>query len=205
MMYCRLCKACGQRGGSTHGLGERTTGMRIITGTARGRRLITPEGLDVRPTSEKVKEAVFSVIQFEIEGRRILDMFAGSGQLGIEALSRGAASAVFLDAARPSSEIVKKNLELTGLSANARVYTTDAFSFASTCGSVFDIAFLDPPYRNELCVKALAAAAPLMSESGVMICETEVNESLPDAAGDFLKQKSYKYGKTRITVYRKET
>ena len=89
--------------------------MRVITGSARGRRLFTLEGNDVRPTTDRVKEALFSIVQFELEGRKVLDLFAGSGQLGIEALSRGAQSAVFIDRSKKAADIVRKNLELTGL------------------------------------------------------------------------------------------
>ena len=89
--------------------------MRIITGSARGRRLLTLEGEDVRPTTERVKEALFSILQFQIEGRRVLDLFAGSGQLGLEALSRGAREAVFVDAGKEPISIVEKNLANTGL------------------------------------------------------------------------------------------
>ena len=103
--------------------------MRVITGTARGRVLRTLEGEDVRPTTDRVKEAVFSIIQFEIEGRRVLDLFAGSGQLGIEALSRGAASATFVDMSKDSLSTVKYNLEHTKLGDNAKVVQTDALSF----------------------------------------------------------------------------
>ena len=106
--------------------------MRVITGTARGRKLITLEGDDVRPTTDKVKEALFSIIQFEIEGRRILDLFAGSGQLGIEALSRGAKNAVFVDSSKKSVEVVRQNLEATGFSKSAVVLNTDSLAFLRT-------------------------------------------------------------------------
>lgn len=96
--------------------------MRVITGSARGRKLLTLGGEEVRPTPERVKEAVFSVIQFQIEGRSFLDLFAGSGQMGIEALSRGARKSVFVDARRESIETVKKNLENTGLKKMQRWY-----------------------------------------------------------------------------------
>ena len=121
--------------------------MRVITGTARGRVLRTLEGEDVRPTTDRVKEAVFSIIQFEIEGRRVLDLFAGSGQLGIEALSRGAASATFVDMSKDSLSAVKYNLEHTKLGDNAKVVQTDALSFLKLTKDKFDIVFLDPPMR----------------------------------------------------------
>ena len=112
--------------------------MRVITGSARGRKLLTLEGEDVRPTTDRVKEAVFSVIQFETEGRRFLDLFAGSGQMGIEALSRGAKEAVFVDSAKKSVEIIRKNLASTKLAENAKVVQTDWQSYLSVSGTQFD-------------------------------------------------------------------
>mgnify|MGYP002675531026 CR=1 FL=1 len=116
--------------------------MRVITGTARGRVLRTLEGEDVRPTTDRVKEAVFSIIQFEIEGRRVLDLFAGSGQLGIEALSRGADSATFVDMSKDSLATVKYNLEHTKLGDRAKVIQTDALSFLKLTKDRFDIVFI---------------------------------------------------------------
>jgi 16S rRNA (guanine(966)-N(2))-methyltransferase RsmD len=133
--------------------------MRVITGTARGRTLKTPEGDHTRPTAERVKEAVFSIIQFEIEGRRVLDLFAGSGQLGIEALSRGATSAVFIESDKAAAEVVRENLQKTRLEDKATVLQTDAIAFLASTASVFDIVFLDPPYAANLLQKALTAAA----------------------------------------------
>lgn len=129
--------------------------MRVITGFAKGRKLRTLSGEDVRPTTDRVKEALFSIIQFEIEGRRVLDLFAGSGQLGIEALSRGAASAVFVDSSRDSIEVVRENLNTTQLAQSAQVMQMDSLAFlAGQCGP-FDIALLDPPYGAGLVQRAL--------------------------------------------------
>ena len=178
--------------------------MRVITGTARGRRLITLEGDDVRPTTEKVKEALFSIIQFEIEGRRVLDLFAGSGQLGIEALSRGAKNAVFVDASKKSVEVVKKNLETTGFEKCATVLNTDGIAFLRTRAEKYDIAFLDPPYRTGLLKQALGNIERVMSDGGVIIAECPYDEDFPENAGDFLKTKEYKYGKIKLALYRKE-
>lgn len=178
--------------------------MRVITGIARGRRLITLEGEDVRPTTDKVKEALFSIIQFEIEGRKVLDLFAGSGQLGIEALSRGAKSAVFVDLSRKSVEVIKKNLESTGLSKNAIVLNTDSISFAATRAEKYDIAFLDPPYRTGLLQKALPLVTDIMNEGGAIICEAPFEEEMPERVGDFSRVKEYKYGKIKLVTYRFE-
>lgn len=176
--------------------------MRVITGTARGRRLITLEGTDTRPTTDRVKEALFSIIQFEIEGRRVLDLFAGSGQLGIEALSRGAKSAVFVDSSKKSAEVVRKNLATTGFSESAAVVCGDSIAFLKARNEKFDIAFLDPPYSTGLLQKALAALTPVMSKSGVIICEAPDSEELPVSAGEFVLQKRYRYGKVGLAVYR---
>lgn len=175
--------------------------MRVITGTARGRVLKTLEGEHIRPTGDRVKEALFSIIQFEIEGRRVLDLFAGSGQLGIEALSRAATSAVFIDADKSAAAIVKANLETTGLGEKATVLQTDAIAFLQTSGLIFDIIFLDPPYDAGLVQRALPLAAAITAPGGVILCETLFTEELPEQAGALKKSRVYKYGKTAITVY----
>ncbi len=148
--------------------------MRVITGSARGRRLRTLEGQDVRPTPERVKEAVFSIIQFQIEGRRFLDLFAGSGQMGIEALSRGAREVVFVDARKDSIEIIRENLEKTGLGERGRVVSMDALAFLSQPNGKFDLAFLDPPYRTGLLAEALEKTAAVMNPGGAVLCEHPV-------------------------------
>ncbi|MDD6275676.1 MAG: 16S rRNA (guanine(966)-N(2))-methyltransferase RsmD [Clostridia bacterium] len=177
--------------------------MRVITGTARGRVLATLEGDEVRPTTDRVKEAIFSIIQFEIEGRQVLDLFAGSGQLGIEALSRGAAYAVFTDMSRDSVDTVKKNLLSTGLASNSSVVQTDALTFLKNTKKTFDIVFMDPPYASGLLQQAIPLAAQHMSDGGVMVCEHPYGAELPETAGEFGIYRSYKYGKVGVTVYRK--
>lgn len=175
--------------------------MRVITGSARGKRLTVPDGLSVRPTPDRVKEALFSIVQFRIEGRRVLDLFAGSGQLGIEALSRGAKQAVFVDAARASIEVVQKNLEATGFSAQAQVKQTDFASFLLQNREPFDLALLDPPYRTGLLQRALPMVAGAMNLGGLIVCEHPSDEELPASAGDFVKIRSYRYGKVLLSLY----
>lgn len=177
--------------------------MRVITGSARGRRLITLEGEDVRPTTDLVKEAMFSIIQFEIEGRRVLDLFAGSGQLGIEALSRGAKSAVFVDSSRKALEVVSKNLEATGFAKSARVVNSDSIAFLLRRAEKYDIALLDPPYNTGLLQKALEIVPSVISDGGVIVCEAPDKEEMPQQAGDMVMVKSYRYGKTRLFTYRR--
>lgn len=176
--------------------------MRVITGTARGRRLKTLEGRDVRPTTDRVKEALFSIIQFELEGRTVLDMFAGSGQLGIEALSRGASKAVFVDSDKRAAAVVRENLEHTGLADRAEVYNADSLMFVRNRGERFDIALLDPPYGRGILQRALEAVAPCMAENGVIICELPEKEEVPQRAGNLALFRRYRYGKTELAVYR---
>lgn len=178
--------------------------MRVITGTARGRKLITLEGGDiVRPTTDRVKEAMFSILQFEVQNASVLDLFAGSGQLGIEALSRGAASAVFVDANRKAVDAVKQNLKNTGLFEKAVVLHSDSLAFLVNTQEQFDIILLDPPYQSGLVEKALPGAANCCADNGIILCETDINEVLPETAGSFSVFKVYKYSKIKLTTYRK--
>ena len=160
------------------------------------------EGRDVRPTSDRVKEAIFSIIQFDIEGRSILDLFAGSGQMGIETLSRGAEKAVFVDNGASSVKLIRENLEHTKLGGRASVVQTDCMSYLKMSGEKFDIAFLDPPYGKNILPAVLELLAPLMNSGGIMICECGHTEDLPEKAGNFSVQREYRYGKTKITTYR---
>ena len=154
--------------------------------------------------ADRVKEAVFSIIQFEIEGRCVLDLFAGSGQLGIEALSRGAASATFVDMSKDSLSTVKYNLEHTKLGDNAKVVQTDALSFLKLTKDKFDIVFLDPPYASSLVVDSMKLLSDVVAAGGCAICETPVDSELPESFGELKFHRSYRYGKIKITVYRKE-
>lgn len=176
--------------------------MRVITGKARGRRLETLSGDDVRPTADRIKEAVFSIIQFEIDGRSFLDLFAGSGQMGIEALSRGARQAYFVDSAKKSVETVKRNLKSTGLEPDARVFQADFRSFLSMNTAEFDVAFLDPPYRTGALQEALPLVSGHMRDTGVIIAENPADEKILSQYGDFVLDRQYRYGKIRITTYR---
>jgi len=178
--------------------------MRVITGSARGRKLLAPDGMKVRPTSEMAKEAIFSILHFEVEQAFVLDLFAGSGQLGIEALSRGARFCVFVDQLRESQEVVRQNLQSTGLAANARVAAMDSLAFLSTTNDRFDIALLDPPYEQGLIERALPLLVPKMTEGGIIVCETAKNETLPEQVEDYKQYREYRYGKIKITTYRRE-
>lgn len=178
--------------------------MRIITGLAKGKRLVTPEGLDVRPTPEKVKEGLFSALQFDIEGRRVLDLFAGSAQLSLEALSRGAQSAVIVDNSAASIRVIKKNIESCGFEDKARVVQSDYAGFCASSRDTFDIVFLDPPYNAGFLMPAVKAVLPLMSDYGFIVCEHPPEVALDEKVGGFAIAKTYRYGKVHLTVYRKE-
>lgn len=178
--------------------------MRVITGIARGRRLETLPGENVtRPTTESVKEALFSMIQFELEGRRVLDLFAGSGQLGIEALSRGAGHCTFVENNRQALKIVESNLSHCKLKDNSKVVLSDALSFLMRKDN-FDIAFLDPPYNQGLIEKCLPLLLPMMSDDGIVVCETSADENLPENIDGFTADRVRRYGKTKLTLYRKD-
>lgn len=180
--------------------------MRVITGTARGVQLKTPEGLDTRPTAERVKEALFSAIQFEIEGRRVLDLFAGSGQLGIEALSRGAERAVFVDAGKSAAALVKENLRRAKLTEKAQVVQADYLSYLSRCREKFGLIFLDPPYAEKFLENALEKIVEfdILSSGGIIVTERPEGKELPLEFAGYIRSKDYRYGITLITLYRKQ-
>lgn len=178
--------------------------MRIVTGSARGMRLKSPSGIDVRPTLQHIKEAEFSAIQFHVPGARVLDLFAGTGQLGIEALSRGAASAVFVDASRESVEIVRENLRATKLEAAARVLNEEAFRYAKRTDDRFDVVFVDPPYGGDTAKKILPLVARVAAPGALVICETERGAHMPREAPPLALQKNYRYGQTEVWLYKNE-
>ena len=178
--------------------------MRVITGTARGRRLKTPEGMDIRPTTDNVKESVFNILQFDIEGRRVLDLFAGTGQLGIECLSRGAKEAVFIDQSRDAVKIVKENLKACGFSAP--VLQQDAISYPNACGK-FDLIFVDPPYDAGLYKTVLEKinSIDILSEGGIILCESRRETDMPEMQAPYYLRKEYRYGKVKLSLYSKES
>ncbi len=176
--------------------------MRVITGSARGRRLETLPGEDVvRPTAQRVKEGLFSAIQFKIEGARVLDLFAGSGQLGIEALSRGARACVFVDESRQAAAVVARNLRHTGLEGRARVTVSGAERFLQHQREAFDVVFVDPPYRQGTAQKMLGLLSDLVAEGGTVLCETERKCAMPDGCGRLALKRSYRYGRTTVWMY----
>ncbi len=175
--------------------------MRVITGTAKGTRLKTLEGLDVRPTTDRVKEGMFSAIQFEIPDSRVLDLFAGSGQLGIEALSRGARQAVFVDQSANSLSVVKENLKKTGFTDRSEVHQKEAEQYIRMARGTFDFIFLDPPYRMQILEKIIPQLLPLLAKGGKIVAEHENNCKLPEKISNLWLQKEYFYGKIVVSVY----
>ncbi len=176
--------------------------MRVITGSARGRRLKELEGMETRPTTDKVKEGMFSIIQFDIEGRRVLDLFAGTGQLGIEALSRGAAECVFVDRRADAVELIRENVKLCQLEENARVRKGDALAYLRS-GEKFDLIFLDPPYATDLLDQALEAITgfDICRAHGIIVAESAADHALPPVQPPYRLYREYRYGKIKLTVY----
>lgn len=180
--------------------------MRVITGSARGRRLKELEGYDTRPTTGRVKEGLFNILQFDLEGRRVLDLFAGTGQLGIEALSRGAAAAVFVEQRRDAAALIKENLRLTGLADRGRVVSGEAMAFLASCRERFDIILLDPPYAAGLLKIAINAISQfdILSNHGIIVCESSAEWEAPPVEPPCFLRRSYRYGKTKLTLICRE-
>ena len=181
--------------------------MRIITGKARGIKLVTLEGENTRPTSERAKEAVFSMLQFDLEGREVLDLFAGSGQMGLEAVSRGAASATFVDKSKDAAKIIAQNIEKTRLDSQSRLFTADVSDYIRTVSGrrKFDIVFIDPPYSLRAAPPTLEALlkAGLLKPTSTVVCESaeeDIFENHPDLAEKFEIIKRAKYGVAHITI-----
>ena len=180
--------------------------MRVITGKARGINLKTPEGLQTRPTADRVKEALFSIIQFDIPGTRVLDLFGGTGQLGIEALSRGAKSATFVDASNTACNLIRENLKRTRLQEESRVICSDYLAFLGRCSEKYDIIFLDPPYAEVFLENALnrITEIDILQSGGIIITERPLEKELSMDFPGYSRSKDYKYGKVLLTIYRKD-
>lgn len=175
--------------------------MRIITGSAKGKKLVSLEGDATRPTSERIKEAVFSSIQFDVEGRRVLDLFAGSGQMGLEALSRGAAKATFIDLSREAMDIVKQNARATGFFDVSHFLVSDWRNYIRKASGreQYDLVFIDPPYSMECCADAAAylTKTELIIPGAIVVLESgeeEISLDDPRLAG-YRVIKSTHYGK----------
>lgn len=179
--------------------------MRVITGKARGVQLKTPDGQLTRPTSDRVKEALFSIIQFEIPGAAVLDLFGGTGQLGIEALSRGAKSAVFVDAREDACKLIRENLKRTRLEQDGKVVRADYMEYLNRCREKFDIILLDPPYAEVFLENSLKCITEIdiLQSGGIIIAERPLGKDIPWEFEGFTRSRDYKYGNTLLTIYRK--
>lgn len=180
--------------------------MRVISGKARGVVLKTPEGLATRPTSDRVKEALFNIIQFELPAARVLDLFGGTGQLGIEALSRDAKSAVFVDEREDACRLIKENLRRTKFENDAKVIRSDYMSYLRSCKEKFDIILLDPPYAEVFLENSLKMITEIdiLQSGGIIVAERPLGKDLPWDFPGYTRSRDYKYGKTLLTVYRKQ-
>ncbi len=180
--------------------------MRVITGKARGIQLKTPDGMGTRPTADRVKEALFSIIQFDVPNTRVLDLFGGTGQLGIEALSRGAKSAVFVDAEEKACALIRENLRRCKMQAEGAVVRADYMDYLSRCRDKFDIILLDPPYAEVFLENALKKITEIdiLESGGIIVAERSVGKPLLCEFSGFSRSKDYKYGQTLLTLYRKD-
>ena len=180
--------------------------MRVISGTARGTVLKTPDGLATRPTTDRVKEALFSILQFELPGMRVLDLFGGTGQLGIEAISRGAKSCVFVDAGDKACGLIRENVKRCKMEEKRRSIRGDYLQFLQNCRETFDIVFLDPPYAEVFLENALKMLSEIdiLQSGGIIVAERPVGKDIPVTFSGFTRSKDYKYGNTLLTLYRKD-
>ena len=180
--------------------------MRVITGSARGKQLKELPGMDTRPTTDRVKEGLFNIIQFDIEGRRILDLFAGTGQLGIECLSRGAAFCDFVDAAPAAMKIVKGNVAACRLTDKSAFHQKDFSAFLNGVTGKYDLIFLDPPYGTGLLEEAISRIAgfDILSPHGIIVAEHPVEKAPPALEKPYRLHRTYRYGKIGLTLYRRD-
>ena len=179
--------------------------MRIITGSRRGRKLKTLPGDAVRPTPDRVKEALFNILQFDLEGRVFLDLFAGSGQIGLEALSRGAAHCTFMDKGREPIAVIRENLKKTRLEERATVVQADYSSWLKTCRQQYDLILLDPPYAEVFLETALKIVSEIdiLTNSGIIVCERPFDKTLPEHIPGLVRYRDYRYGKAAVTIFRR--
>ena len=180
--------------------------MRVITGKARGISLKTPDGLQTRPTADRVKEALFSIIQFDLPAAKVLDLFGGTGQLGIEALSRGAKQAVFVDHSEAACKLIRENLKRTHLESQGRVVRSDYMSFLKTSRDLYDIILLDPPYAEAFLENSLKIITEIdiLQSGGIIVTERPLGKDLDFDFPGYVRSRDYKYGKTLLAIFRKE-
>ncbi len=179
--------------------------MRVISGSARGTVLKTPDGMKTRPTADRVKEALFSILQFDLPGATVLDLFGGTGQLGIEALSRGAKRAVFIDEQAAACKLIKENLNRCKFQNQAQVIQADYMAYLKNCKEKYQIVLLDPPYAEVFLENALKMITEIdiLQSGGIIVTERPLEKALSLEFSGYTRSKDYKYGKTLLTLYRK--
>ncbi|HIE12354.1 MAG TPA: 16S rRNA (guanine(966)-N(2))-methyltransferase RsmD [Desulfotomaculum sp.] len=180
--------------------------MRVIAGSAKRRRLRTPPGKSIRPTADRVKEALFNILAVKIAGSRFLDLFAGTGGIGIEALSRGAARVVFVERSPRAVNLIRENLRRTGLSQKSSVFRGDALTALNLLGrrgECFDVIYIDPPYKKGYETKALRliASRGLLAPGGLAVCESDWRDELPEAVEGLVLTRRERYGDTVLSFY----
>ena len=180
--------------------------MRVISGSARGVALKTPDGSKTRPTADRVKEAMFSIIQFDLPGARVLDLFGGTGQLGIEALSRGAKFSVFVDHGAQACALIRENLKRTRFENSAKVIQSDYDLYLRKNSDKFDIILLDPPYAEVFLENSLKIISEIdiLQSGGIIVAERPLGKEIPCEFSGLVRSKDYKYGNTLLTIFRKE-
>lgn len=180
--------------------------MRIISGTLRGKKLLPLRGMKIRPTTDFVRESIFNILADRVAGTAVLDLFSGTGSLGIEALSRGGASAVFVDNYRQAIDSIKRNLAACRLEPQGQVIKRDilrGLGFLKTTGSTFDLVFMDPPYEEGLVLKTLEllARCHCVSLHAWVVVEHSLHEQIPRKVESFHQIKERKYGNTLVSFY----
>ena len=180
--------------------------MRVISGTARGIVLKTPVGMETRPTADRVKEALFSIIHFDLPGAKVLDLFGGTGQLGIEALSRGASYVQFVDASDKACRLIKENVNRAGFNDSANVMRADYATYLKTTRETFNIILLDPPYIEVFLENALKMITEIdiLQSGGIIVTERPLEKELSIDFPGYSRSKDYKYGKTLLTLFYKQ-
>ena len=180
--------------------------MRVISGSAKGVVLKTPEGMQTRPTTDRVKEAMFSILQFDLPGTIVLDLFGGTGQLGIEALSRGAKRAVFVDKSEVSCKLIRENRRRSTMDEHAQVLCSDYLSFLKGTRDKFDIILLDPPYAEIFLENSLKIITEIdiLQSGGIIVAERPSDKVLDLDFQGYSRSRDYKYGTTLLTLYRKD-
>ncbi|NEW05500.1 16S rRNA (guanine(966)-N(2))-methyltransferase RsmD [Paenibacillus sp. SYP-B3998] len=182
--------------------------MRVISGSAKGRLLKAVPGTSTRPTTDKVKESIFSMIGPYFDGGQVLDLFAGTGGLGIEALSRGMNRAVFIDIEKKSVDTIQHNLQATGLKEQAEIYRTDATRALKSLAKreqQFELVFLDPPYKMKVIAELISSmeAQGLLEAQAIIVVEHDVKDVLVESIGEFVQQRRAEYGDTAVTIYKR--